>query len=294
MLHIIKEWVMSCGQGTKETRIDRSLTRSPQKNPNEHITAPEDAMQVDLVAEFPPSGGYESIVTDMDVFFRYFLPTRQLIRTPKRFVEFYSTSWLNTPTYQQLSSQIKAQPLFFTKLKKWQASLALLWSTQLQSRLKRWGCYNYPMRQSNRHWRLKLASEDHCGINTSVLRSFFKHLLSHKNWLWAKQSFSWPCSLQYLAYKIAISPTASTHSHFANCPRCSSSNTDDLPSKIAMQAYIKYKGYYNKKANASKLKEAGYLYILQPKADHQGKKKTFTEFRWIGPYIFAKVLPNNS
>ena len=64
--------------------------------------------------------------------------------------------------------------------------------------------------------------------------------------------------------------------------------------KNAMQAYIKYKAYYDRKANASKLKEADYLYGLQPKADHQGRKIPFTEFRWIGPYIIEKVLPSNN
>ena len=33
--------------------------------------------------------------------------------------------------------------------------------------------------------------------------------------------------------------------------------------KNTMQAYIKYKAYYDKKANASKLKEADYVYVLQ-------------------------------
>ena len=61
-----------------------------------------------------------------------------------------------------------------------------------------------------------------------------------------------------------------------------------------MQAYIKYKAYYDKKANASKLKQADYVCILQTKADHQGSKIPFTDFRWIGPYIIEKVLPNNS
>ena len=60
-----------------------------------------------------------------------------------------------------------------------------------------------------------------------------------------------------------------------------------------MQAYIKYKAYYDKKANASKLKQSDYVYILQPKADQQGSKIPFTDFRWIGPYIIEKVLPNN-
>ena len=62
---------MSCKQCIRESRIDSSLTRLPLQNPNEHITAPEDAMQFDLVPELPPTGGYENILTAMDVFSRY-------------------------------------------------------------------------------------------------------------------------------------------------------------------------------------------------------------------------------
>ena len=50
-----------------------------------------------------------------------------------------------------------------------------------------------------------------------------------------------------------------------------------------MQSYIKYKRYYDKKAKASPLKEKDYYFILQPKADHQGSKIPFRDFRWIGP-----------
>ena len=71
MAQLIREWVMSCEQCIRESRIDRSLTRPPVQNPNELITAHEDAMQIDLVPELPPSGGYEKIVTAMDVFSRY-------------------------------------------------------------------------------------------------------------------------------------------------------------------------------------------------------------------------------
>ena len=38
-----------------------------------------------------------------------------------------------------------------------------------------------------------------------------------------------------------------------------------------------------KKANASKFKQADYVFILKPKADHQRSKIRFTEYRWIGP-----------
>ena len=60
-----------------------------------------------------------------------------------------------------------------------------------------------------------------------------------------------------------------------------------------LQAYIKYKAYYDRKANASKLKEANYVIVLHAEADYQGSKIPLTEFRWIDPYNIEKVLPNN-
>ena len=70
MAQLIKEWVMSCEQGLREPRIDRSLTRPPLQNTIEHNTAPEGAMQNDLLPDLPPFGGYENIVIAMDVFSR--------------------------------------------------------------------------------------------------------------------------------------------------------------------------------------------------------------------------------
>ena len=43
---------MSCEQYIRESRIDRSFTRPPLQNQNEHITAPEDAMQIDLCRNY--------------------------------------------------------------------------------------------------------------------------------------------------------------------------------------------------------------------------------------------------
>ena len=64
---------MSCEQCLRESRVDDRLTRPALKNWSEHITAPEDAMQIDLVPELPPSVGYENIVTAMEVFSRLLL-----------------------------------------------------------------------------------------------------------------------------------------------------------------------------------------------------------------------------
>ena len=71
MAQLIREWVMSCEQCIRELQINPRLTRPPLQNPNEYILAPEDAMQIDLVPGLPPSGGYENIVTAIDLFSRY-------------------------------------------------------------------------------------------------------------------------------------------------------------------------------------------------------------------------------
>ena len=63
MAQLIREWVMSCEKCIRELRINPQLTRLPLQNPNEHINAPEDALQTDLVPGLPPSGGYDNIVT---------------------------------------------------------------------------------------------------------------------------------------------------------------------------------------------------------------------------------------
>ena len=59
---------MSCEQCIRESRTDHSLARPTLQNPTEHNTAPEYAMQIDMLPELSPSGAYETIVTALDVF----------------------------------------------------------------------------------------------------------------------------------------------------------------------------------------------------------------------------------
>ena len=61
-----------------------------------------------------------------------------------------------------------------------------------------------------------------------------------------------------------------------------------------MQSYIKYKEFYDRKAKSAPLKENEYCFVLQPKADHQGLKIPFRDYRWVGPFIVQKALPNEN
>ena len=116
---------MSCEQCTREARINPGLTRPPLENTNEYLTAPEDAMQIDLVPGLPPSGGYEDIVTAMDVFSRYLFSNP----TSNQDAKTIAKVWINIITNAYLPTTLvseKVQPFCLTELKKWPASLALL------------------------------------------------------------------------------------------------------------------------------------------------------------------------
>ena len=64
--------------------------------------------------------------------------------------------------------------------------------------------------------------------------------------------------------------------------------------KNAIQVYTKDLAFYDKKAEASNLKETDYVYVLEPNANHQRSKISFADFRWIGPYIVEKSQPNGN
>ena len=61
-----------------------------------------------------------------------------------------------------------------------------------------------------------------------------------------------------------------------------------------MQSYLRYKEYYDRKAKAAPLQENDFCFVLQPKADTQGSKIPFRDFRRTGPFVVQKVLPNNN
>ena len=67
----------------------------------------------------------------------------------------------------------------------------------------------------------------------------------------------------------------------------------DQTKKTIMQSYLKYKGSYNRKAKAAPLQEKDYCFVLHQKADNQGSKIPFGDYRCICPFVVQKVLPIN-
>ena len=57
-----------------------------------------------------------------------------------------------------------------------------------------------------------------------------------------------------------------------------------------LQAYHKYKRYYDRKAQALPLNVKEFAFLLNPKVTTQSDKIAFNHFKWEGPFKVVKVL----
>ena len=288
MAQLVREWVMSCEQCIRESRIDRSLTRLPLQNPNEHITAPEDAMQIDLVPELPPSGGYENIVTAMDVFSRYLFayPTsNQDAKTIAKVLINIMTKHAYLPT--TLISD-KGTAFMSQVIKEVTGVLGITLKHATTKHAQKIGLLELS------HMSIKQALKIETGEHRSLWHKYINIAVLNYNTschtsIGCEPSRDFHGRIPYnvLDLKLGIRPQQQPipTSQIAQDVLDQTEMIHQDVRKNTMQACIKYKACYDKKAKASKLKEADYVYILQPKADHQGSKIPFTEFRWMGPYI---------
>ena len=297
MAQLFREWVMSYEQCIKESRIHRSLTRPPLQNPNEHITAPEDAMQIDLVPELPPSGGYENIVKAMDVFSRYLFayPTaNQDAKTIAKVLINIMTKHAYLPT--KLISD-KGTAFMSHVIKEMAGVLGITLKHATTKHAQTIGLLD------RSHASIKQALKIETGERRSLRHKYINIAVLNYNTSYhtsigcePSRVFHGRIPYNVLDLKLGIRPQQQPipSSQIAQEALEQTEMIHQDVRKNTMQVYIKYKAYYDEKANASKPKEADYVYILQPKADHQGSKIPFTEVRWIGPYIIEKVLPNNN
>ena len=297
MAQLIKEWVLSYGKCLRESPINPQINRPPLQNPNEYITAPEDAMQLDLVPGLPPSGGYENIVTAIDVFSRYLFayPTaNQDAKTVAKVLINIMTKHAYLPT--TLISD-KGTAFTSTVIKEATGVLGITLEHATTKHAQTIGLLE------RSHASIKQALKIETGERRSLWHKYvsiavLNYDTSYQASIGCEPSRIFHGRIPYniLDLKMVIRPQKypPPDSQIAQDVLEQRETLFQDVRKNAMQAFIKYKAYYDREANASKLEKADYVFILQPKADHQGSKIPFTDFRWIGPYIIEKVLPNNN
>ena len=277
--------------------MDHSLTDTPLQNANERNTEPDDAMQNNLVPELPPSWGYENIVTAMDVFSRYLLHTRHRIRTSKTNATVI-TNILTKDAYLRTTLIPDKDTAFMSHVVREVAGV--LGNTLKHATTKHVqtiGLLKRPYASINQTLKIETGDRRSLWYNYVDIAVLIYNTSYHTSF-GCEPSIDFRSGSPYfmLDLKFSIRPEQApifTSHIFHDVVDQTETIYQDVR-RNAKQAYIKYKTYYDKKANASKLKEAEYVYVLQPQTDHQGSTIPFREFRWLGPYIVENVLPKNN
>ena len=258
---------------------------------------PEDAMQIDLLPNLPPSAGYENIITAMDVFSRYLfehpVTDASAINTAKVIIDImtkhtYLPTTLITDKGTAFTSKLVAE---IAQILGIQMKCATTKHPQTIGKLER----THASLKTN----LKMASGDyrrqwHKYLPLAVLN----YNATYHATLGCEPTRIFHGRIPYniLDHKLGLNPNPKVlpTTDFADEFQRRTQVLMDSTKKIIMQSYLKYKEYYDRKAKAAPLKLNDYCFILQPIADHQGSKIPFREYRWTGPYIVEKVLPNDN
>ena len=293
----VKKWVDGCEQCARDKSVPNTTITPELLNLPEWDLGPEDAMQIDLLPNLPPSGGYENVLTAIDVFSRYLfaypLSDASAINVTKALIDIMTkhthlpttlftdkgtafTSTIIAEITQNLGITLKCATTKHTqtigKLERTHASLKTN---------PKMACGEY-RRQWHRYLPLAVLNHNtsyHASIGCEPTRIFHGRI---------------PHNI--LDHKLGNNPNEQINptTEFAEEIQNRTKILIDKTKQSVMQSCIKYKEYCERKAKAAPLMENDYCFVLQPKAAHQGSKILFRDYRWVGPFIVQKVLPNEN
>ena len=293
---IVKKWVQGCEICIKDKRIANASITPELLNLPEWDLGPEDALQIDLLPNLPPSGGYENIITALDVFSRYLfaypVTDASAISTAKVPIDImtrhtYLPTTLITDKGTAFTSRVVEE---VAKILGITLKCATTKHPQTIGNLER--------AHASLKGNLKMASgkyrrQWHKYLPLAILN----YNTTYHSSLGCEPSRIFHGRVPYniLDHRLGLNPNPKVipTTDFAEELQRRTQILIDKTKKNIMQSYLKYKDY-DRKAKAAPLEQGDFCFILQPLADHQGSKIPFREFRWIGPYVIEKVLPNEN
>ena len=293
----VKKWVEGCETCAKDKRVPDKVITPELLNLPEWDLGPEDAMQIDLLPNLPTSGGYQTVMTVIDVFSRYLFAYPLIEATATNVTKViidimtkhsYLPTTLITDKGSAFTSKILEE---IAKILGITLKCATTKHPQTIGKLER----THASLKTN----LKMASGEY-------RRQWHKYLplavLNYNTTYHASigcepsKVFHGRIPYNVLDHKLGNNPNKNflPTTEFAEELQQRTQILIDQTKKNIMQSYLKYKEYYDRKAKAAPLQEKDYCFVLQPKADSQGSKIPFRDFRWIGPFVVQKTLPNNN
>ena len=241
---------------------------------------PEDALQIDLLPNLPPNGGYDNVITALDVFSRYLFAypvvDASASSTAKVLIDImtrhaYLPTTLITDKGTAFASRLVEE---VAKILGIQIKCATTKHPQTIGKLER----THASLKGN----LNMASGEYS-------RQWYKYLLlvvlnyntTYHSSIGCEPSKIFHGRVPYniLDHRLGLKPNPKVlpTTDFAEELQRRTQILIDKTKKNIMQSYLKYKEYYDRKAKAAPLQQGDYCFILRPLADHQGSKIPFVE-----------------
>ena len=290
---IVQKWVQVCEICIKDKRISNASKTPELLILPEWDLGPKDALQIDLLPNLPPSGGYENIITALDVFFRYLfaypVTDASAISTAKILIDImtrhtYLSTTLITDKGTAFTSRVveEVAKILGITLKsattKHPQTIGILERTHASFK----GNLKMASGEYRRQWHkyLPLAVLNYNTTYHSSLGCEPSRILHGR------------VPYNILDHRLGLNPNPKIipTTDFAEELQRRTQILIDKTKKNIMQSYLKYKEYYDRKAKAAPLGQGDFCFILQPLADHQGSKIPFREFRWVGPYVIEMEI----
>ena len=290
----VKKWVEGCETCARDKRVPNNTITPELLNLPEWDLGPEDAMQIDLLPNLPTSGGYQTVMTAIDVFSRYLFAYPLIEATATNVAKViidimtkhsYLPTTLITDKGSAFTSTIIAE---ITQILGITLKCATTKHPQTIGKLER----THASLKTN----LKMASGEyrrqwHKYLPLAVLN----YNTTYHSSIGCEPSKVFHGRIPYnvLDHKLGNNPNKNflPTTEFAEEVQQRTQILIDQSKKNIMQSYLKYKDYYDRKAKAAPLKEKDYCFVLQPKADSQASKIPFREYRWIARSSYRKYCP---
>ena len=292
----IKRWVTSCQECTKYKRINTRQIRPKMINPTSDFSmGPEDILEVDILPNLPSSAGYQHMITMIDVFSRYLFayPTQNMTaQTVEKSSLTSRHAYLPTTTTSDKGSQFTAEVVQkITKILDIEIRNATTKHAQTIGILER------------THASIKTALKISTGERKSMWHKNVRIAVMNRNITYHESIGCEPSTVFHgripynaLDLKLGIKPRwqKQHNTELADQLQKQLNEMQNVVKENLMLSYIKYKRYYDRKADATPLKVNEYCYVLNPKADNQSTEFSFNKCIWTGPYVIVKVLSNNN
>ena len=294
-------------------RIATHITQCPEcaqtkRTPNANITpplidmskvalGPEDALQMDIVPFDDPSGGYTAVITAMDVFSRY-LFAYSVARVDTKTVTRVLTDIITRHCYLPTTIITDKGSQFISEAM--QQTTAVLGIQLKHATTKHAQTIGILERT---HASLKESLKIMTGERRTMWHQFLPMAVLNYNTSYhtslgcePSRVFHGRVPYNVLDLKYGIKPQASStiNHEIAEGVLKQTQQILNNSQQALMQAYVRHKRYYDRKASAHPLVVNDYCYALHPKAHSQATKLPFREYLWTGPYIVVKTLPNNN